>query len=354
MKTTLVILFVCLFQSIAMAQNLDELVAFIKKNPQKASVYLIENGQTTIDFNSSQAMPLASAAKTIIAIEFAKQAASKKLLPQSKVAVKDLNKYYIPNTDGQAQPSWLKSIGKTVNDSVTLLQAAQGMIRFSSNANTEYLQDLLGLDNINKNLKALQLKDHQPLYYFTAAAIMVCLKPANKSEDQWIAELRSMPLSAYSKKCEEAHQLLKTDPAFAKQFSFANLSMNIQKVWSDRLVKATTSNYAHMMQKIASQQFFDAKTQEVLESVMEWPMVYAGNKEMFNHLGQKGGSTAFVLTDAFYATPKSGPKLACAFFFNDLSTTESALVNKNFGDFEASILTDADFRKKLAKTLTSN
>ena len=351
MKTLALILFVCLFHSTAMAQNLDELVDFIKKNPKKASVYLIEDGQTTIDFNSSQVMPLASAVKTIIAIEFAKQAASKKLSPQSKVAVQDLNKYYIPNTDGQAQPSWLKSIGKSANDSVTLLQVAKGMIKFSSNANTEYLQDLLGLDNINKNLKSLQLKGHQPLYYFTAAATMVTLRPEGKTNEEWIKALMAMPLDTYYKKCEEAHRLLKTDPTYLKQFSFSRLPLVVQKVWSDRLVGSTTIAYAHLMQKILSRQFFDAETQAVLESIMEWPMAYAGNKQLFNHLGQKGGSTAFVLTDAFYAAPKKGSKLACAFFFNDLSTAENTLVNKNFGDFEASILTDADFRKNLAKAL---
>lgn len=333
------------------AQNLDKVISFIKENPKKASLYLIEDGKMVIDFNSRQQMPLASAVKTIVAIEFARQCDSKKISATKQVAVRDLNKYYIPGTDGGAQPEWLKSLGKTAADSVSLLDAAKGMVKYSSNANTEFLLDLLGLANINKNIKALNLKGHQPLYYFTASALMTCLKPAGIAEDKWISELRAMPVAEYVKKCEQAHQKLKTDPSFIKQFNFANLSLKIQRVWSDRLVASTTADYAQLMQKIAEGKSFPPETQTILESILEWPMNYAGNRAQFNHLGQKGGSTAFVLTDAFYALPKKGPQLACSFFFNGLTETESAFINQNFGSFEASILTDAAFRKKLAEGL---
>lgn len=347
MKKYLLFLIAVLVQTAAQAQNLDEVIQFIKANPSKASLYLIEDGKTVIDFNSKQQMPLASAVKTIIAIEFAKQCTAKKISPLTKIAVKDLAKYYVPNTDGGAQPSWLKSIGKGAADSVQLLDIAKGMIMYSSNANTEFLQDLLGLTNINKNLKELGLKEHQPLYYFTASALMVCLKPAGVNEGEWIKQLKAMSAIEYHQKCEEAHHKLKTDPSFIKKFNPANLSLNIQRVWSDRLVASTTANYAQLMQKIAGRKFFAPETQAALESILEWPMAYPDNKAQFNHIGQKGGSTAFILTDAFYAVPKKGAQLACSFFFNGLSQTESALINKNFGDFEASMLTSATFRKKL-------
>jgi D-alanyl-D-alanine carboxypeptidase len=352
MKKQLVFV-LCLFGFLnaTKAQNLDNVISFMKENPQKASLYLMEDGKTIIDFNSHQQMPLASAVKTIIAIEFAKQCTAKKISPLTKIAVKDLDKYYLSNTDGGAHPKWLKSIGKSETDSANLLEIAKGMIRYSSNANTEFLQDLLGLININKNLKELALKEHRPLYYFTASALMTCLKPADMEEAEWVKKLSTMPMTEYHKKCEEAHQKLKADSSFIKQFNFANLSLNVQKVWSDRLVASTTADYAQLMQKIASGKFFDSETQSVLESIMEWPMAYAGNKTQFNHLGQKGGSTSFILTDTFYSIPKTGPQLACAFFFNDLSPTESALINRNFGAFEASILTNVNFRKKIQESL---
>ncbi len=350
-KLGFVLLIILSFAASLKAQNLNEVIKFIKDNPQKASVYLIENEQTTINYNGTQIMPLASAVKTIIAIEFAKQVASKKIDQLSEVALTDLAKYYLPNTDGNAHPNWIKAIKKAQTDSVTLLAIAKGMIRHSSNANTEYLQDLLGLTNINKNLKTLALKNHEPLFYFGPAALMVCAKPTEIAETDWLAQLNAMPIATYLKKCEAAHLQLKTNPEYLASFNRQGLSAEVQKIWSDRIVGATTLAYASLMQKINSRTYFNAQTQAVLESIMEWPMEFDANKKTFNRLGQKGGSTAFVLTDAFYATNKIGLTLACAFFFNNLSLTESALINKNFAAFEANILNSKKFREELAIAL---
>ncbi|MFD2582763.1 serine hydrolase [Pedobacter vanadiisoli] len=333
------------------AQNLDGVIEFIRNNPKKASIVLIENSKEALNFNGNHLMPLASAAKTIIAIEFSNQVAAKKLNANQNIAISELSKYYIPFTDGGAHPAWLKSLRKTKADSVSLLQVAQGMIRFSSNANTEYLEDLLGLANINRNIKALKLQQHSPYYYFTAGALMTCLKPTNIDEEKWIAKLEAMSTKEYIKRCEANHIKLKTDSTFIKTFHAANLSFGIQKVWSDRLVASTTADYAGIMQKINSRNYFEPNVQAILDQLMEWPMAYPGNQAAFKHLGQKGGSTAFISTDAFYVTDKNNAQLSCAFFFNNLTEKENVMIGRNFGNFEASLITDASFRQKLISAL---
>lgn len=225
------------------------------------------------------------------------------------------------------------------------------MIRFSSNANTEYLQDLLGLANINRNIKTLKLRQHSPHYYFTAGALMTCLRPANIDEEKWIAQLEAIPMDEYRKLCETNHIKLKTDSTFIKTFSSINLPHRIQKIWSDRLVASTTADYGNIMQKINSRNYFKPEIQNILDQLMEWPMVNPGNKAVFKHLGQKGGSTAFILTDAFYATEKKGSNLACAFFFNNLTEKEKLMIEGDFGIFEGSIITDSTFRQKLITAL---
>ncbi|MFC4212052.1 serine hydrolase [Pedobacter lithocola] len=352
MKNALVIIFLfCFCTSFSFAQNIDDMVNFIKNNPQKSSIVINENGIETLNYRGNQIMPLASAAKTIVAIEFANQVASKKINQTTKIAVKEINRYYIPFTDGGAHPAWLKSLKKTANDSVTLLEIAKGMIRFSSNANTEYLQDLLGMDKINANLKELKIKNHSPYYYFTASALMTCLKPDNIEQGIWVSKLKNLSDAEYRKLCALNHQKLKTDSNFIKQFNFKNFPVEIQKIWSDRLVSSTTKEYAELMNKINSESYFKPAVQQVLQQIMEWPMGYASNKKNFLHLGQKGGSTAFVLTDAFYLTDLKGNKISSAFFFNDLSQSEQLLINKNFGEFESSIITNSKFREHLVKEL---
>ncbi|MGQ7853765.1 serine hydrolase [Pedobacter sp. WC2501] len=333
------------------AQNLDGLIKFIKDNPKKASIVLIENSKEVLNFNGKQQMPLASAAKTIIAIEFSNQVAAKKLNANQNIAISELSKYYVPFTDGGAHSAWLKSLKKTGADSVSLLQIAQGMIRFSSNANTEYIEDLLGLENISRNIRTLKLRQHSPYYFFTAGAIMTCLKPDNLDESVWAKQLEAMPMNEYVKQCETNHIKLKTDSTFIKTFSARNLSFAIQKIWSDRLVASNTADYAGIMQKINSRNYFKPEIQNILDQIMEWPMVYPGNQAAFKHLGQKGGSTAFILTDAFYATHKNGTSLACAFFFNNLTEKEELMIQSNFASFEAGIITDAAFRQKLITSI---
>ena len=330
----------------AFAQNVNEIIAFIKENPKKAAIVLVENNKEVLNLRGSQVMPLASAAKTLIAIEFANQVVSKRKNATLSIPIAELNKYYIP-LDGGAHPAWLKSLKKKKGDSVSLLQVAQGMIRFSSNANTEYLEDLLGLENINSNIKTLKISKHTPYYYFTAGALMTCLKPENISENLWAAQLQAMPMDEYRKRCESNHLKLKTDSAFIKTLKPGNLSFRLQKIWSDKLVASTTADYANIMRKINDRNYFKPEVQQTLDQIMEWPMLNPSNQAAFKHLGQKGGSTASILTDAFYATDKTGFKLSCAFFFNNLTEKENQMIQNNFGNFEAGIITDAAFRQKL-------
>ena len=53
---------------------------------------------------------------------------------------------------------------KITEGAVSLEEVAKGMVKFSSNASTEYLMEVLGLDNINRNLQSLALPAHQPLF----------------------------------------------------------------------------------------------------------------------------------------------------------------------------------------------
>ena len=57
--------------------------------------------------NEDKLMPLASTVKIIVAIEFAKQAAHNVFSKNEKIALSELAKYYIPNTDGDAHPQWI-------------------------------------------------------------------------------------------------------------------------------------------------------------------------------------------------------------------------------------------------------
>lgn len=312
----------------------DPVVDFIKANPTRSALYLIRNDTVLISQRPDQKMPLASAVKTIIAIEFAQQVAAGKINPAERIPLADLDLYYLTNTDGNAHPSWkqwLTQRNLISNETVALLDVAKGMIQFSSNANTEYLLDKLGPDAVNANLKKLALPNHDPIYPIVSALFLYSASPADSAKA--ITAARGLSANAYVSRCQAIHNRLKQDKTgtFKQTFIFPNMAL--QKVWSDRLPASTVSEYASVMQKINSRTYFPPAVQTIIDSIMEWPFaVNPGNKDVYRHLGMKGGSTAFVLTNAFYAETMKGNRVAAAVFFNNLSGAEFNLLSKELNN----------------------
>jgi D-alanyl-D-alanine carboxypeptidase len=330
----------------------DYVANFIAKNPSKSALYWVRNDSLVAQKNPDQKMPLASTVKTIIAIEFAQQVSSGKINPAEEVPLGELARFYIPETDGGAHPAWLKHSREknlTQQGKVPLLEIAKGMIRFSSNANTEYLMWRLGLNAINANLSTLGLTQHDSLYPFISA-LYVC------SDENSAKGLQLMGMDLYKKKAEQYFETLKVDTTVKEKFNMAHVSMPVQRVWSDRLPGSTARTYDGIMQKIQSRTYFDSTAQGTLEKIMEWPMeAFDSNRLKYQFLGAKGGSTAFVLTYALYATDKNGDKTRLTFLFNDLTTVESTLLQAQLADFQQKVLSsDVETREEIIKTLLSS
>ncbi|HEY9176924.1 MAG TPA: serine hydrolase, partial [Flavipsychrobacter sp.] len=300
---------ICMAGNTFAQQGNNVIADFISKNPDKSAVYLVQNGKVSADVNSGRKMPLASTVKVIIAIEYAHQAAEGKIDPMQWIDTTELDKYYIPNTDGNAHPEWLaymKAMTKLQNGKIHLEEVAKGMIDFSSNANTEYLLDLLGLDNVNRRLITLGLPNHDSLYYFVSSLGVINGKS--------VADLEKLSIEEYRALSAVEHNKMKAEPSYKNNIVF--LPMNVQKVWSDRLPAATVKDYVSVMQKINSRTYFDSTTQKHLSTVMERLMDNPANQQWLKHAGMKGGSTSWVLTKALYATTTSGESTELAYFFN--------------------------------------
>lgn len=327
------------------AQGNNVIADFINQNTDKSAIYLVQNGNVIASTNADRKMPLASTVKIIIAIEYAYQAAAGKIDPMQWIDSTELDKYYIPNTDGNAHPQWLaylKAMTRLQNGRVQLQEVAKGMIDFSSNANTEYLLDLLEVDNVNKRVTALGLTDHDSLYYFVSSLGVLNGKTVPELEKLSMAEYRS--LSA------EQHNKMKADPTYKNGIVF--LPLNVQRVWSDRLPASTVKEYASIMQKINSRTYFDSSTQKHLSIVMERLMDNPANQQWLKHAGMKGGSSSWVLTKALYATTTTGESTELAYFFNDLTEEEFEKLAMNMNSFELAILTNRNgARDAILKTL---
>lgn len=339
------------------------ILQFMKNNPNKSSLYLSYNNKVISDYYSSKSMHLASTSKIIVAITYAKQAAEGKINPKQRIPLTELDKYYIPNLDGGAQPNWMQYIKdkKLVqNGTVSLEEVAKGMIVFSSNANTQYLMERLTLGKINQTIQELGLKKHEPIYpiytsalipyevwktYYSNETIQAAMpKIKKKLHGMTLAEYRSWSEKVYKKLMQD-----KTKKYMKEANIFSWFDAELDRMFTDRFTSSTTNEYVSVIKKLNNRSYYSKKVYTYLIPVMEQMMQNPGNQKSLLHAGTKGGSSAYILTQALYATDKKSNKTEIAIFFNNLTPEENKKLQPHLNQFHTSVLYDAKFREELKK-----
>lgn len=304
---------------------------------------MIEDDQEVLNYSGDTKRPLASMLKLIIALTYAKQVSFKEINRNEKIKLIELNKFYFANTDGGAHLEWLKTIGDRTE--VTLHEVAQGMITFSSNANTEFLMKKLQLHHINAVIQELELMDHDKITPLVAPLYMLNNQQNN---GRFMEDVKGRDL--YDKEVLKVYEKLITGKIDLKEKPF-NLSIRQQKIWSDRLPASSAKTYAHLLNDILNDRF-SKRQNTILHNLLEWPMLLSEkNKENFNHLGSKGGSTAFVYNNGIYSEGKDGKQIVTVLMTEDLSWWEWINLNLTMSDFESKLHNSAAFRTKVSQAL---
>jgi len=328
----------------------SKVLKLINDNPEKCALKLVRNDTIIAELNPQKPMSLASTMKVIIAIEYACQASNGMLNPDEEVGLLDLNRYYVARSDGGAHPAWLKSIREeTQNDSISIREIASGMIRYSSNANTEWLCDKLGLVNINNQLNKLGVKSHEDIFYPVSSLFIGDEEFPDLQDEELETAVTEMSQEEYRESANRIHSKMKADTNYIKRER--NKEIRMQKIRSNKLPKSTVEDYVKIMKKINSRTHFTPSEQAYLDEIMEYLLKNPANKKWLKHAGKKGGSTAIVLTSAIYATDLKGNTTELAYFFEDLSQREMRRLKLNKNQFELKILTNQKFRDTIGYTL---
>lgn len=345
-----------MFQKDISKEHPTYIVQFMKKNltNKNVSIQIQYNDEEWVKVNEDNPLPLASTVKIIIAIEYAKQVANGQLHADELISFDELTRFYLPKTDGGAHMAWKQLFeGKT---HVPLHEVAKGMIMYSSNANTEYLINRLGIEQINNTLYSLNLQHHEEIYPYVSAMVLPAklMAELNKTKKDVIKELCLMHQETYINEIMNIYEELKSQPLTDTQKDrvLKQLPIDIQRIWSDRFTKASVSDYISILKKLNSKSYFTEQIHTYLDSIMEYLMENPKNQEWLQYAGQKGGSTAFVCTQAFYAKDKQNNTMEFAFFANDLSPLEQAKLTKNINSFQREFLKDKSFREHVKSELT--
>lgn len=335
--------------------NPDYVLNHLKENPDSTSFYFAENGETLIAYQADAVRPLASTVKALIAVEYAMQVDEGLLNKDSIVPKEELDKYYYAGTDGNAHEAWLQSLedAGTVGDEITLHDVAKGMITYSSNANTDYLTRKLGMDAINERAETLELTSHEKIYPLGSALLIPDYVENRGYEGELVDSLEQMPEDEYRELASELSDQLANGELDIKDYSF-EMPLEVQRVWSDRLIGASANDYGKLLDVISSDEL-PATAAETVRDLMEWPMeLNPGNQERFAHLGAKGGSTAFILNDAMYAEDLSGNKNEIVILMNDLNIWQSFMLGQNINSFESNLLGSDEYRDKVRQEISGS
>lgn len=131
----------------------------------------------------------------------------------------------------------------------------------------------------------------------------------------------------------------------------SDASLNLQKVWSDRLIGSTAREYAELLAVISNDEL-PAMASETIRDLMEWPMEQnEGNKERFVHFGAKGGSTAFILNDAMYVEDHEGNTFELVILMDELNRWQQRMMKNSLNSFESQILGIELYRQEVAEEL---
>ncbi len=317
----------------------SHIAGIINENKEHYSIILSEDDKVLISINPEVSRPLASVVKLIVAIEFAEQVSARQLDKTEQVPIGALERYHIPDTDGNAHEEWLsylKKNQKLTNDSlVALWEVARGMIAYSSNANTEYLMDRLGIDNVNDRLQKLGIRTHSKINYLVSDLYLT----AGELETNTDEELYD--------KCKLIHEKLKTGIISAGSFDHEkDLSLEKQQLLNNRMSSSTALEYYGLMKKISSNTYFTNEVQAELNSIIE----RQSQPEKYDIIryGGKGGSTLWVLNNAVYLERKNGKKYEFILFSNyPTEANDNFLISKVMGKLISEITDDTKRAKKL-------
>jgi D-alanyl-D-alanine carboxypeptidase len=327
----------------------DSFFNFISTNPGRAAVLITRNDTVIARQNDTKLMPLAGTVKLLIAVEFAQQSTHEMINENSYVDLTEIEKFYFPYIDSADHQAWLeyaKAHREIKDGAIKLVDVARGMMRFDSNANADFLMDLLGFDNVKDNIALFKLKQHTAIFPF-AGSMFSYQVPRKSNEAKLIKELGKYSDKKYSMEAYYNHQDLKADSTFKESFKPEQFTPTLQKMWADKLPKSNAREYIEIAQTLNSRQVLAEDAFFTIGEVIEYPMENRDHQKKFKHYGEKTGSSPYIFNHVFYCTLKDGTKLEAAVFLNNLYPSEEKKLEDWLGPFTEQLIFDPVFRAKV-------
>lgn len=303
-------------------------VDFMLANPHSVALvaYEIERESEGIFLNPDRPMPLASVVKVLHLVTYARTVQQGELDPETPVALADLERYYLPNSDLGAHPRAVAALQEEERvfgqpPSVRLEDVPRMMIEFSSNAATDYLHALLGQERIEETAFQLGLTAQTAPCPFLGQFLLM------GRGDEALTQIQQLMQDPrrYSREVIALAEQYSTDGAYRQELGGwrgrdRRPSLDAQQQFSEALnARGSAREYAGLMAQFALNTLGPWEESVRIRRYMEWPTYFPDNQERLAWLGYKGGSLPGILTVVYYAQPwDTLQPVVLALFFHDL------------------------------------
>lgn len=288
------------------------------------SCYRADQPALGVRLRDAEQYPLASTIKIMILGVYAQGAATGRFDPTERIPLDELDAYYLPGTDRGSHPTFLENVQPDSDDTITLLDVVYGMIRYSSNAASDFLlarmtdadfeafYALMSVQNTELPVSFLGLFLAQDNHETGIADTSMERDELRASAADWAARYvededwrsseRQYHRNNSRRYLAQGLQIIPTQQAFFEKYD----------------TRGTPADFAHVMATLIRGETLSATAGAVMRAVLSWPMQFERNRENFYTVGLKGGSLPGILTGVYFAQPKGGQPLALVIFYHDL------------------------------------
>jgi beta-lactamase class A len=285
--------------------------------------------------NADVPMPLASVVKVVHLVAYVEAVTAGRLDANTVVPLETLDRYYLPHFDLGAHAAALEQLEEegrilTAPPGMRLEEVPWMMVRYSSNAASDYLHLLLGQRVIEETAVSLNLTTQTAPCPFLGQFLAMANHTRQASND-WraIQDYIDEP-TEYGREVTLLTDAFVSDADFRRReiawreqrrFGLQRRpSLATQRLFSHNLnAHASARGYADLMARIAQNGLSNSESSFLARRYLEWPMRFPTNQERFSNLGYKNGSLPGILTTVYYAYPLGDTTpVVAALFFRDL------------------------------------
>ncbi len=322
--------------------------AYIKSRPAQVAIVCADpaNLQNGYFHNADQAFPLAGVFKLIHLAAYSDEVAAGRLDPNERVQLSELEKYYLPGTDGGAHPEFIKTLGEN-RDSLTLDEIAAGMTSYGSNAAQDYLASRLA------NVDYTALYQHLGLLNTSLPGSFLGLYLFIKNHETGMWAEEDLTDREVRTEQNRLSNLFVNDPAWRQaEVNFISKPTNAapinvqEQVINQYGMLGSANDMSHILQ--AAYGYNDVlapASQAIMQKHLEWiKQLNPEAAKPFNILASTSGAWPGVLTSAWYARPPNARPTTLVVLYRNMPDDfwNTWITTFSHQQFETQVLLTAD------------